>query len=44
LDLAVGTMQRPATHSASAWPTERTQLFRRKVEEAIQNLCSVRPS
>jgi len=44
LDLAEGTMQCPATHSANAWPTERTQLFRRKVEEAIQNLCRVRPS
>lgn len=44
LDLADGmTMQRPAT-SASAWHAERTQLFRRKVEEAIQNLCRVRPS
>ena len=42
LDLAEGTMQCPATHSANAWPTERTQLFRRKVEEAIQNLCRVR--
>lgn len=45
LDLAEGTMQRPPMHSAtSSWPAERTQLFRRKVEEAIQTLCRVRPS